>query len=1129
MNQRSSKGIINREKQLHGTEVQGDDIAALKLKNEELTALLNAINKSQGMIEFDMSGNILHANDNFLQTIGYSLEEIRGKHHSMLVDPRYKDNSEYRLFWSKLNSGEFQAGEFLRIGKNDKEVWLLAAYNPILDLNGKPFKVVKFATDITKQKLEIEENGNKIKSEMNKAINSLNQQNKLKGAIEELTNSIRGELTISELGANLLRKIAQLIDIQVGVFYFLNKNKLGLISSYAYKIRKNLSNEFEIGEGLVGQCALEKKTIVLTHVPNDYIKINSGLGETSPDTIMVIPIQFENKLLGVIEIGKIGQFTEHDLNFLENSNETIGITLNSAIAREQMNKLLEESKKQSLELQAQQEELRSINEELQSQQDRLKDSNEELVKQSEVLKKSEEKIRLKNDELREKTESLEQQAREIETARKEIEVKAKDLEIASKYKSEFLANMSHELRTPLNSLLILSKLLSDNEEQNLKPEQVEAASVIHSSGKDLLNLINDILDLSKVEAGKLQIQIENVKVGTIVGNLRKQFDPIAKNKGIQFKEEYGEGAQQSLVTTDCQRVEQVLKNFLSNAFKFTSRGSVTLRVHDPDPSTTFKQPKLNPRNCIAFSVIDTGIGIPKDKQNVIFEAFQQGDGSTSRKYGGTGLGLSISRELAKLLHCEVQMHSQVNEGSTFTLYIPKSLAPHLNDRSDTDSGEHTFLKRTTTPFDPVSCAMVNNEIEENSLSTHPLLSDDRHSIEKHDQSLLIIEDDVSFAKILMNSARKYGYKCIVAHNGKEGLSLAKRYAPKGITLDIKLPDMEGRNILEQLNDEITTCHIPVHIISADDDQFLSLEKGAIGHLIKPATEKELEKAFAKITDTHNKEIKNILIIEDSNIEQDNLLRLIQNKSISITGVKTGKEGFQQLQNKNFDCMILDLNLPDTSGLELLQKLKNTTSISLPPIIIYSAKDLTKQEYQELSEYTSSFIVKGIDSHQRLLDELSLFLYTLKPKQQDLNDETTQSSSSDSFNLSLEGKKVLLVDDDMRNIFALSNALRKKGVNVVIADNGVTALEKLENEPGIEMIIMDIMMPIMDGYEAMGKIRKLDQFKGVPIIALTAKTLPEDKSKALEAGANDFLTKPVDFDKLLSLMKVWLSQTLPAER
>ncbi|NGX58556.1 MAG: hypothetical protein K940chlam3_01463, partial [Chlamydiae bacterium] len=1003
--------------------------------------------------------------------------------------------------------------------------WIQAAYNPIYDLNGKPFKVVKYAMDITKQKLEIE----KSKEEMKKAISDLDLQNRIRSAVETISNSIRGEFNTSELASRLFSKFADLIKIEVGAFYLVKEDKLELISTYAYKKRKNLSNVFDMGEGLVGQCAKEKKTIVISNVPDDYIKVSSGLGEATPSIIMVMPIMFEGKLLAVLEIAKINALSDEEIKVLEDSSENIGVTFNSATARDEMKVLLEESTKQSAELQAQQEELRCTNEELEAQQDKLKESNEDLEKQAEELKRSEEDIKIKNDKLRETTLSLEGQTRElekktilVEEAKDDIEEKARALEISSKYKSEFLANMSHELRTPLNSLLILSKTLADNEEGNLTNEQKESAEVIHSGGTDLLTLINDILDLSKVEAGKLQIHVENVKLDSIVNNLRSQFDPVAKQKGLEFKQDITTTIS-SMVKTDGNRIEQILKNFLSNAFKFTTRGSVTLKVHQPSPEVHFSLSSFSKENCIGISVIDTGIGIPKDKQAIIFEAFQQGDGSTNRRFGGTGLGLSISRELAKILGCEIHVHSEKDKGSTFTLYIPveyKSTPP--------DEGTpQKLMVKTERPL--VNENPFNMNVEEQGSSASismNILQDDRDNITENDKSLLIIEDDVNFSRILMNFSRKRGFKCLVAENGRNGLQLATQYKPSAITLDMNLPDIGGDRVLDQLKFNLDTRHIPIHVISVEEKTIASQQQGAIGHLIKPASSKDLDKVFSKFDFINREGVKKILVVEDDKNSQQVISQLIENKGIIVNTTDSGKKACNLIKKEEFDCVILDLKLPDMTGFEVLKKLAKEPSLNLPPIIIYTGMDLSEEEYKELSMYTSSFVIKGVKSHERLLDELFLFLHsvksTLSGKQQKIIDKLHIPEKW------LQNRKILLVDDDMRNTYALSSVLRKKGLEIVMADNGKLALEKLESEEGIELVIMDIMMPVMDGYEAMRRIRQNKRFSNLPIIALTAKVLPEDKAKALESGANDFLTKPVEVKKLLSLIQIWLFQSTEKE-
>ncbi|NGX48081.1 MAG: hypothetical protein K1000chlam3_01469, partial [Chlamydiae bacterium] len=953
------------------------DMTAQKLLNSDYSGQISAISKSQAVIEFNMDGTVIIANDNFLDAFSYTLQEVKGKHHSMFVGPAYKESVEYKTFWENLNLGVFEAGEYKRFGKNGKEVWIQAAYNPIFDLNGKPFKVVKFATDITKQKIEIETS----KQEMKMAIEDLDYQNQIKSNVQELANSIRGELGGSDIGSNILSKLSKIINIQVGAFYIFNKDghSLDLISSYAYKKRKNLSEVFQIGEGLVGQCAREKQTIVISNVPDDYIKVTSGLGEATPNVIMVMPIMFEEKLLAVLEIAKLGTFSDGDIKFIEASGENIAVVINSAEARKGMQGLVEETRKQASELQEQQEELKSTNEELETQQETLQKTNQSLEEQAERLTKSEEVVKKKNEELKKTTESLSIQSREIEQksilveeAKVSIEAKAHDLELANKYKSEFLANMSHELRTPLNSLLILSKIFAKNEEGNLTPEQLESANIIHSGGKDLLALINDILDLSKVEAGQLEMNFESVQISTIIANVRQLFIPVANDKKLKFNIEGGKELQ-SYVKTDSQRTEQILKNFLSNAFKFTSKGSVSIMVHRPNPNIHLQRDELNHKNCIAISVTDTGIGIPEEKKAIIFEAFQQLDGGTSRTYGGTGLGLSISRELAKILGCEIQLHSEVDKGSTFTLYIPLASQGAF---ASTNTFQQAGFQKSEMRAEATTSEMNNEKKTLVSASEH-FIPDDRELIRDGDKSLLIIEDDKTYGRILMEFAHKRGYKCLVAPTGKSGLEMATQYKPSAITLDINLPDMKGDKVLDQLKSNVETRHIPVHILSVEDETNILCEKGAIGYLQKPSDREELVKIFTKIESISKNKVKKVLVVEDDKSNQKAIADLIDNKDITITFVEEGKKACQKIKKEKFDCIILDLNLPDISGFEVLKRLNKDKSLELPPLIIHTARDLSKDEYKELRAYTSSFVLKGEGGTTRLLDELLIFLHSVE--------------------------------------------------------------------------------------------------------------------------------------------------------
>ena len=745
----------------------------------------------------------------------------------------------------------------------------------------------------------------------------------------------------------------------------------------------------------------------------------------------------------------------------------------------------------------------------------LEKSEEELKMQQEELKASNEEIEASNEELEEKTKALEeqnaqiqQQSEELSESKRLIEEKANEVERASKYKSEFLANMSHELRTPLNSLLILAKLLASNKEGNLTDEQIEEAQVIHNGGLELLGLINDILDLSKVEAGKLTVAVEDVALDSVVGRMRQQFAPVSRDKGVAFPITISEDLPATL-HTDTQRVEQILKNLLSNAFKFTEQGSVTLEVRRPDRDVELQRSSLDHRNAIAFSVIDTGIGIEPSKFKDIFEAFQQEDGSIDRHYGGTGLGLTIARKFAHMLGGEIHVASQKGKGSRFTLVLPVTLV------------------RLGTEEVPTVSEDAALEISRTELKTMPktlmaeFIPDDRRQIDDKDKVLLIVEDDPAFAATLIKIARKRGYKCLAAGDGKTALVLAVEEPVTAILLDLKLPDIDGMHVLDQLKHNLRTRHIPVHIISGrEEGSAVPLRKGAIGYLMKPVEREAIDGALIKIESLLQSEIKHVLVVEDDEKTQIAVKNLLKKKDIRITIAGRGSEAFEQLADTRFDCVILDLQLPDMTGFEWLERIeKEAGEKEIPPIIIYTARELTEQENRQLSRYTGSIVIKGARSPERLLDEVTLFLHsvesTLSSDQQEI---IRMQHNPDKV---LQGRTLLLTDDDLRNTFALSKLLRKHGMNIVIADNGQMALDKLKENRSIELIIMDIMMPVMDGYQAMREIRALKSFGEVPIIALTARAMPEEQEKCMAAGANDYLTKPVDIERLLTLLRVLL--------
>ena len=950
---------------------------------------------------------------------------------------------------------------------------------------------------------------------MSKATTQNSIQDWLKTGQTQLSEQISGEQEIIQLAKNIITFLATYLDMPVGLFYRLEepkkdqKPRLKLIASYAYTHRKGVSTDFQIGEGMVGQSALEQKPILMTKVPdNYYLRIQSGLGQGLPHHVLLQPFMYEDTLKGVIELASFKSITEIQQDFLNQIMPSIGIAINSAESRTRMQVLLEKSRIQTEELQTQ-------TEELQTQQEELRQTNEELEERTRELERQKENIRDKN-------QALEQTKADMETAKVAIEKKAHELELASKYKSEFLANMSHELRTPLNSLLILAQLLSENMNGNLTEQEVEYAQTIYSAGSDLLTLINEILDLSKVEAGKIEVNPEDMSLIELVEPIEYKFRPVADKKGLVFQITIAKDVPQRL-HTDAHRLQQIINNLLSNALKFTSEGEVKLTIESlksPQAQKTLAplfqmEGPLQKGHFMVFSVSDTGIGIPEDKQMVIFEAFQQVDGTTSRRFGGTGLGLSISRQLSRLLGGELQLHSEEGKGSTFTLYIPE----RLEKPSENQNNLGTSLAAVDIPSDHIILSSNDAPKATQSSEIKIAIADDRDSLQLEDKILLIIEDDRKFFTILMKLARERGFKCLVAADGKSGLQLAAVYHPHAIVLDVGLPEMDGWTVMEKLKDNPDTRHIPVHFMSASDQGKDAKQMGAIGYLLKPISMAELGEAFNSIEQFLSKTVKNLLVIVDDEQHQENILDIVGSDEVEITTVATLVRTKQELQLATFDSIILDVDVEQQTGIKIIEQLQHEDNLSQIPVIVYSGREMTEEEEKRLQKCSNNLTIKSVRSPERLLDEATLFLHQVetrlpKEKQQMLQQVHNKEGI-------LSHKKVLIVDDDVRNTFALTTFLESKDMEVIVGDNGKEALELLNEHPDIAIALMDIMMPEMDGYEAIQEIRKQAQFRKLPIIALTAKAMKGDKLKCIEAGASDYLSKPVDTDKLISLMRVWL--------
>jgi HAMP domain-containing protein/CheY-like chemotaxis protein/signal transduction histidine kinase len=952
--------------------------------------------------------------------------------------------------------------------------------------------IAEVATAVTKgdltRSIQVEASGEvaELKDNINTMIDNLRlttdrntEQDWLKTNLARFTGMLQGQRDLGTVGRMLLSELAPLVSAQQGVIYQMGTEEsaeMTLLSAFAGDGEDGHLRRLKIGEGLVGQCAAEKQRMLISELPPNTITIRSGLFEAVPRNVIVLPVLFEDRVKAVIELASLSAFTTSHLAFLEQLTASIGIVLNSIEATMQTEGLLKQSQQLATELQVQQKELQQTNEQLAQKAQQLAEQNVEVERKNQ----------------------------EIEQARRALEEKAKELALTSKYKSEFLANMSHELRTPLNSILVLGQQLSENPDGNLTPKQVEFSRTIHGAGTDLLNLITDILDLSKIESGTVSVEAEEVYFASLLDMVERPFRHEAENRRLTFEVETDPHLTRSIVT-DSKRLQQVLKNLLSNAFKFTELGSVRLSVSLAKSGWSEDHPILGKAaSVVAFEVADTGIGIPVDKQRIIFEAFQQADAGTSRKYGGTGLGLAISRELASLLGGEIQLRSAPGRGSTFILYLPQTYVG--------PSSAAMVERKYPSSVSPVPLSVV---------SEHPVekIPDDRDNLQPNDAILLIVEDDPHYARVLRDLSRDKGFKVLVAMRGAEALALAREYHPTAVSLDVFLPDMLGWTVLNHLKQDPATRHIPVQMLTLDEDRSHGLARGAFAFVTKPTTPEGLETALTRIQAYAAPRRKRLLVVEDNPAEQLSIKELLGYDDIDVTVVSSGEEAIQAVNQQSFDCVVLDLRLPDMSGFEVLERFRDTPSLCDLPVVVFTGKELSPEEDARLHALARSVVVKGVESPERLLDETALFLHRvvadLPVEKQRMLDRLHHSDDA------LVGKKVLVVDDDVRNIFALSSVLERRGMNVITAGTGREAIAKLESTPDVAIVLMDIMMPEMDGYETMHVIRQNVSLRRLPIIALTAKAMKGDREKCLEAGASEYLAKPVNTEQLLSSLRMWL--------
>jgi CheY-like chemotaxis protein/signal transduction histidine kinase/HAMP domain-containing protein len=951
--------------------------------------------------------------------------------------------------------------------------------------------IAEVATAVTKgdltRAIQVETRGevSELKDNINAMIHNLRhtterntEQDWLKTNLAKFSRMMQGQRDLVTLGELLLAEFAPLVNAHQGVIYIVGyedgQRYLKQLASYADVRDSAEPRRYRFGEGFVGECAVQRQRLLLARVPPDTIRLGSGLVETQPRNVIVLPVLYEGEVKAVIELASMYEFTAPHLAFLEQLTGSIGVVLNTIEATMRTEGLLKQSQELAGELQAQQVELQTTNEEMATKARLLAEQNAEVERKNQ----------------------------EIEQARKALEEKAAELALTSRYKTEFLANMSHELRTPLNSILILGQQLSENPENNLSGRQVEFAKTIHAAGTDLLNLISDILDLSKIESGTVTVESEELAFSQLRETIERNFRHEAESRHLTFTADFDPRLGRTMVT-DAKRLMQIVKNLLSNAMKFTAQGSVRLHVGPAMLGWSADHPVLSQsKNVIEFAVTDTGIGISPEKQRIIFEAFQQADAGTARKYGGTGLGLAISRELAHLLGGEIRLKSSPGTGSTFTLYLPMAY-------------QGAAYGRGTTPFarQPMAAlpALPAPHIE--------LVEDDRESIEAGAHTVLIVEAEPRYARMLLEAAHGKGFKVLVAQNGADALSLARKFHPSAITLDVFLPDMLGWTVLNQLKQDPTTRHIPVQVLTVEEERQYGLERGAFSFMTKPSTVEGLQSVFERIQEFIEPRLRELLVIEDDAAEQMSISALIDADDINITTAASGAEALEMLRSRKFDCVILDLKLPDISGFDLLSEIQRDERLRDVPIVVFTGRELTHEEETELRRRAKSIVLKGVQSPERLLDETALFLHRViadlpEPKQRMI--EKLHDSDEP-----LRDRKVLVVDDDVRNIFALNSLLERHGMNVITATNGHDAIAMLDGNPDLSLILTDVMMPEMDGYETMRRIREIPAFRSLPIIALTAKAMKGDREKCLQAGASDYVAKPVNTTQLLSLVRMWL--------